>query len=73
MKDPEVVRLVDDFKQHLKKINDIHQQLYGYDVWVDLQKLSEGQGWEIRHLEQRVKYLDDKIIVDIDPSVDTNK
>ena len=66
MKDPDVVRLVDDFKQHLTKINDIHQQLYGHDVWVDLQKLDQGQGWEIRHLEQRVKYLDDKTITNID-------
>ena len=66
MKDPQVVRLVDDFKQHLTKINDIHQQLYGHDVWVDLQKLDQGQGWEIRHLEQRVKYLDDKTTINID-------
>jgi hypothetical protein len=66
MKDPDVVKLVVDFKQHLTKINDIHQQLYGHDVWVDLQKLDQGQGWEIRHLEQRVKYLDDKTTINID-------
>jgi hypothetical protein len=37
-------------------MNGIHQQLDKQNVWVDLQKKDNKKGWEIRHLEQRVKY-----------------
>ena len=56
MKDPKVIELVKKFKENLKDINSIHQKLDAQDVWVDLQKKDKGKGWEIKHLEQKVKY-----------------
>tara|TARA_Y100001936_G_C15938361_1_gene593351 strand:+ start:81 stop:251 length:171 start_codon:yes stop_codon:yes gene_type:complete len=56
MKDPKVIELVKKFKENLKDINSIHQKLDAQDVWVDLQRKEKGAGWEIKHLEQKVKY-----------------
>jgi len=56
MKDPKVVELVKQLKENLTNINAIHQKLDAKDVWVDLQRKDKGNGWEIRHLEQKVKY-----------------
>jgi len=56
MKDPKVVDLVKKLRDNLNNINTIYKQLDTQNVWVDLQKKEKGQGWEIRHLEQRVKY-----------------
>jgi hypothetical protein len=56
MKDPKVVELVKQLKENLTNINAIHQKLDAQDVWVDLQRKDKGKGWEIRHLEQKVKY-----------------
>ena len=56
MKDPKVVDLVKKFKDNLNNINTIYKQLDTQNVWVDLQKKEKGKGWEIRHLEQKVKY-----------------
>ena len=56
MKDPKVGELVNELKENIKQINSIHQKLDAQNVWVDLQRKEKGAGWEIRHLEQRVKY-----------------
>ena len=56
MKDPKVVELVKQLKENLTNINAIHQKLDAQDVWVDLQRKDKGNGWESRHLEQKVKY-----------------
>ena len=56
MKAPKVVELVKQLKENLTNINAIHQKLDAQDVWVDLQRKDKGNGWEIRHLEQKVKY-----------------
>lgn len=56
MKDPKVVEMVKEFKQNLIKMNSLYQKLDTQNVWIDLQKKEKGKGWEVRHLEQRVKY-----------------
>ena len=56
MKDPKVVELVKKLKDNLTNINSVYQKLDAQNVWVDLQKKEKGKGWEIRHLEQKVKY-----------------
>jgi len=56
MKDPKVVEMVKEFKQSLSKMNSLYQKLDTQNVWIDLQKKEKGKGWEVRHLEQRVKY-----------------
>jgi hypothetical protein len=56
MKDPKVIELVKNFKENITKLNSIYQKLDTQNVWVDLQKKEKGRGWEIRHLEQKVKY-----------------
>jgi hypothetical protein len=56
MKDPKVVEMVKEFKQSLSKMNSVYQKLDTQNVWIDLQKKEKGKGWEVRHLEQRVKY-----------------
>tara|TARA_B100000963_G_scaffold358859_1_gene384581 strand:- start:664 stop:834 length:171 start_codon:yes stop_codon:yes gene_type:complete len=56
MKDPKIVELVKQLKQNLNTMNSVYQKLDAQDVWVDLQKKDKGKGWEIRHLEQKVKY-----------------
>ena len=56
MKDPKVVELVKKLKENLSDINSVYQKLDAHNVWVDLHKKDKGKGWEIRHLEQKVKY-----------------
>ena len=56
MKDPKVIELVKQFKENLKDINSLHQKLDAQNVWVDLQRKEKGSGWEIRNMEQKVKY-----------------
>jgi hypothetical protein len=57
MKDPKVEKLVEEFKQTLTNLNQIHAKLVEENVWVDLaRKDKEQSGWEIRHLKQTVEY-----------------
>ena len=58
MKDPKVEKLVVEFKDTLNKLNKIYAELDKEDVWLSLDKTdkTKGDGWEIRHLEQKVKY-----------------
>ena len=56
MKDPKVIELVQELKENIKQINSIHQKLDAHNVWVNLQRKEKGTGWELRNLEQRVKY-----------------
>ena len=56
MRDPTVIELVKQFKENLKDINTLHQKLDAQNVWVDLQRKEKGAGWEIRNMEQKVKY-----------------
>ena len=57
MKDPKVEKLVEEFKQTLTSLNQIHAKLVEENVWVDLaRKDKEQSGWEIRHIKQTVEY-----------------
>ena len=60
MKDPKVVKLVEELKDYVKKLNSLNKKLYAQGVTYRMEDEyddeTESNQFEIRYLQQKVEY-----------------